>query len=311
MWLHLILLLLTVVTTTVAGAIMRIGGLFASPLPVYWYLLLHPSLIVEGLSFSIPLLCILGVHELGHYFACRHWNVRATLPYFIPVPYPPFLIGTAGAVIRIKSPIPNKKALMDIGAAGPIAGFVVAITVSLIGLTMSRPVPVGMLDEGGILFGDSLLFKGMVYLIFGKQQDVMLHPVAFAGWVGLLATFLNLLPIGQLDGGHITYALFRRGHFVIARMMTLFLMFLAVGGPLLNLGEFSAFWLLWAVLTFFLRRHPAPYDFFTPLDTRRKIIGYSCLAIFILCFILEPFQLVLPASSTPERTLAGMLAHLS
>ena len=154
--------------------------------------------------YSVPLLAILTAHEFGHYFACRYYNVDATLPYFIPAPLP--LTGTLGAVIRIREAFPSKRALFDIGVAGPIAGFVVLVPLLIWGISMST---VGPVPDGAIYFGEPLLWKLLEWAFFGfipAGSDVMLHPVGFAAWWGMLATALNLLPFGQLDGGHIMYA---------------------------------------------------------------------------------------------------------
>ncbi|MFN3740086.1 MAG: site-2 protease family protein, partial [Thermodesulfovibrionales bacterium] len=198
-WIHIILFLFTIITTLGAGAIWKGIDIFK-----------EPERIIEGWPFSLALLSILLSHEFSHYIASRLHRTKATLPYFIPAPT---AIGTFGAIIRMKSPITTRKALMDIGAAGPIAGFLMRIVATSVGLKLSDITKVE--DIKGIGFGTSLIFLILTRLTLGDIQDgyaVLLHPVAIAGWIGFLVTSLNLLPIGQLDGGHITYALFGRGH---------------------------------------------------------------------------------------------------
>ena len=201
MWLHALLFLLTVATTTWNGVYQyaafatEIGG------RVRFSLL---DLVVRGGWYSATILAILGCHELGHYFACRYYDVDASLPYFLPVPIT--LTGTLGAFIRIREPIPSKRMLFDIGIAGPIAGFVIAVPALFMGLAMSRLVPMPT-EFHGVSLGEPLLFKLASHTFFGTVPDgyyVNMHPMAFAAWFGLLATALNLFPIGQLDGGHIS-----------------------------------------------------------------------------------------------------------
>jgi len=273
--LHLGLFLATIFTTLFAGAIM--GG--GRP----W---INPGDILIGIPFSLTLMLILGTHEFGHYYFAQKHNVEATLPYFIPAPPFIFLIGTFGAFIKIKSPIYRKDALLQIGAAGPIAGFLVAVPALIIGLNLSTIVETVNVD-GAMLLGDSLIMKTITFIIYPQltpAQDIMLHPVAFAGWIGLLVTMLNLLPIGQLDGGHIAFALLGNKQHYLGKI-TLF--------ALLPLSYFSLNWLVWGVLILVLMRsakHPPIQDIKTPLSPNNKIVAYICLAIFILCFIPAPFQ---------------------
>ncbi|MFQ5585402.1 MAG: site-2 protease family protein, partial [Thermodesulfobacteriota bacterium] len=191
----------TVVTTLASGALQQGLDIFH-----------NPSTILQGYPFSIAIIAILGTHELGHFFASKRHRVVTTVPYFIPGPPLPPMVGTFGAVIRIKSPIVHRTALIDIGAAGPIAGFIVSIAVTVWGLALSPvlPAPSG---EGHIIFGSSLIFHALSFLVLGPipaGYDIFLHPVAFAGWIGFFITCMNLLPIGQLDGGHVLYALLRK-----------------------------------------------------------------------------------------------------
>ncbi len=269
---NLFLLGATVVTTTIAGAFWANVDLAAHPLQIY-----------RGFSFSVPLLAILGVHEMGHYLTSRRWGVKATLPYFIPAPS---LIGTFGAIIKMKSPIPHKRALVEIGAAGPIAGFVVAVIASLIGLKMSEAVPVSEV-KAGISLGEPLMFSIIYRVTMGQLPPgyhVILHPIAFAGWLGLFVTALNLLPIGQLDGGHITYALFGRRHTLIARLTFLGLLMLGIASQWFG-------WFLFATLAMLLGvKHPPPIDPYTPLDERGRKIGWFALLLFVLSFTPLPFK---------------------
>ena len=201
--LHLGLLLATVVTTIIAGALQQ----GVNPLET-------PELLSKGIPFSFTLLLILGAHEMGHYLVSRRHHLDVTLPYFIPAPPIPFIIGTFGAFIRIRSPIRDKRALLDVGCSGPLIGVLVSIPVILIGLKLSTVTVIGGGEET-LTLGEPLLFKLLSWLALGPmtpEQNVILHPVAFAGWIGLLVTALNLLPVGQLDGGHVAYALFPDYH---------------------------------------------------------------------------------------------------
>ncbi|MDO9532168.1 MAG: site-2 protease family protein [Deltaproteobacteria bacterium] len=273
--LHLGLLLATVVTTVIAGALQQ----GVNPLET-------PELLYTGIPFSFTLLLILGAHEMGHYLVSRRHHLDVTLPYFIPAPPIPFIIGTFGAFIRIRSPIRDKRALLDVGCSGPLIGVLVAIPVILIGLKLSTVTVIGGGEET-ITLGEPLLFKLLSWLALGPmtpEENVILHPVAFAGWIGLLVTALNLLPVGQLDGGHVAYALFPEYHRYISLGM---LGLLVVCGVIFWQG-----WLLWAVLLVFLGwRHPPPYQFWVPLDRRRRVLGIITIVVFGLTFSPAPFVL--------------------
>lgn len=270
------LFVLTVLTTLVAGAFLAGGNPFA-----------RPQDIVLGFTFCIPLLSILGVHEMGHYTAARRNHVEVTPPYFIPAPPLGLSIGTFGAFIKIKSPLPHRDALLEIGAAGPIAGALVAIPVLVIGLTMSAVQPV--LPGEGFQFrlGEPLLLKAASRLVFGAiplGHDIVLHPVAFAGWLGLFVTAINLIPSGQLDGGHIAYALFGGRYEKVSRLIPFLL------APL---GLLWTGWFVWAALLLFLgTRHPRPLFEGIPLSPGRRAIGYAAGLLFLLCFTPAPFTLV-------------------
>ena len=271
-WVNIVLFVLTLFSTLAVGAVQEGVNIFVQPWMIY-----------KGLPFSLSIMFILLVHEMGHYFASKLHNVEATLPYFIPFPS---LIGTMGAVIRIKSPIPTRKALMDIGAAGPIAGMLVALPLTFIGLKLSSVVPTQGLP-GSFQLGNSLLFQFLSWLALGNLppgHDVVLHPIAFAGWIGFFITALNLLPIGQLDGGHVAYAMLGKNHKYLAWGMW---------GALIAGGIFWAGWWLWAVLVLvFGIKHPPPLAATVRLDPKRKAIGWICLALFVLTLVPVPFSVM-------------------
>ena len=267
---NFLLFVVTLVTTTAAGA--ANDGIPLSEFPSHWRV---------GLPFSLTLMTILLAHEMGHYLVARRHGVRVTLPYFLPGP--PFLTGTFGAFIRMKSPPPTRRVLFDIGAAGPWAGFCVAVPAVLYGLSRSEIRPIPPTFEG-LEFGDSLLFKMLARLMFGRIPhgfDIMLDPIALAGWFGLFVTVLNLLPVGQLDGGHVIYAMFGRRHRWIARA---FLVITVAIGFLGWLG-----WFLWAALMLFVGvDHPRTIDHEVELDGFRRFAGWMTLAVFVLTFIPVP-----------------------
>jgi membrane-associated protease RseP (regulator of RpoE activity) len=287
-WLHVLLLLLTILTSTIVGS--RIQFNFAHDLPTFdlnrdWSVFFtfwrNPAALLDGLPFSLTLITILLAHEFGHYLACVYYDVAATLPFFIPAPTP---IGTFGAFIRIKSAIYSKRVLFDVGIAGPIAGFIFLLPALSIGLAFSKVVPgINHQTSSTVLtFGvppviwvlERLIYPGVI------PADIYLHPVARAGWVGVFATALNLLPVGQLDGGHILYALSGERHRWISRA---FIALLVPAGLFFWQG-----WLMWAVLLFlFARRHPAIFDL-ADIGPERVRLGILALAMFLLCFMLAP-----------------------
>jgi membrane-associated protease RseP (regulator of RpoE activity) len=283
-WLHALLLAATLLSTTIVGAGMAHS--FAQNQPVdfgenlagYLRMWHEPSYLLAGLPYSLTLLTILLAHEFGHFLTARYYLVDASLPFFIPFPS---LIGTMGAFIRIRSAILSKRVLFDIGIAGPIAGFVALVSPLIAGVALSKVVP-GIGRSGELAFGTPLILRLMEWFRFPgvAVSDIYLHPVARAAWVGLLATALNLLPIGQLDGGHILYA------FLGERTRYLSRVFIFI---LVLMGMFIAYsWLFWAALLFFFgMRHPAIVDP-NPLGRFRTGLAVAALAILILSFTMAP-----------------------
>ncbi len=274
LWVHVLLFILTVLTTLFAGALHAGVNVFK-----------YPQQIWKGIPFSASLLAILGTHEMGHYLLAKWHRVRATLPYFIPFPHP--LFGTLGAVIRIKSPIPSRNALMDIGAAGPIFGFIVAIPLAIVGIHLSKAVPEDAF-RGGLLIGDPLIFRLIVHFVKGgvpEGYQILLHPIGFAAWIGFFVTALNLIPIAQLDGGHILYAVLGPKQKLAS---------IIVFAALVGLGFVWAGWWTWAffILIFLRFGHPAPLNQVSRLDGRRKWVGLLALIIFILTFVPVPLSYV-------------------
>ncbi len=286
-WLHGLLLILTLLTTTAMGA--RLALNYQENLPAFseqdWSALLrlirNPGLLSLGLPFSLTLLAILMAHELGHYFACLHYRIDASPPYFLPAPT---LIGTLGAFIRIRSPIYTRHILFDVGIAGPLAGFLFVLPALAIGLAYSKVIP-GIATEGDLVFGAPLMQRLMEAIVFPgvRSSDIYLHPVSRAAWVGLLATALNLLPIGQLDGGHILYSFIGERHRLLSKIFV---------AALVPLGlAFSYSWLLWALLLIlFGMRHPVIYDD-APVGQGRWLLGLLALLIFVLSFTPAPIAL--------------------
>jgi membrane-associated protease RseP (regulator of RpoE activity) len=243
----------------------------------------HPSLLLSGLPFAATLLTILLAHELGHYFACRHHHIHSTYPFFIPAPT---LIGTFGAFILIRSPIRSSRALFDVGASGPLVGFLFAIPALAYGVLHSKVIPsIGTDGSADIIFGVPLALKLMTAIVQPNAQatDLLLHPVGRAAWVGLFATALNLLPVGQLDGGHIVRSVSPRAHRWISLLLPL---------ALIPLGFFVwKGWYFWAALLIGLRffRMAPIYDP-TPLDPDRRFGAVIALAVFLLCFMANPLR---------------------
>ncbi|MDZ7637612.1 MAG: site-2 protease family protein [Bryobacterales bacterium] len=282
--LHGLLFLLTIASASLVGAGFQASFdanqpaiLLDRDLAYYEQVWRQPSLLWNGLTYSLTLLTILLAHEFGHYFACVYYRINASLPFFLPAPT---FIGTLGAFIRIRQPIGSRRELFDIGVAGPIAGFIFVIPALLIGVSLSKVIP-GIGHQGDLVFGTPPLLHYVQMLLFPgvSERDILLHPMARAGLVGLLATALNLLPVGQLDGGHIVYAFLPRAHRWISRGFVFLL---------LPLGFLWEGWFFWAALLFiFGLKHPPVYDLEDPGFPRRRV-GLVALAIFLLCFTPTP-----------------------
>jgi membrane-associated protease RseP (regulator of RpoE activity) len=305
---HSALFLLTFVTTTFAGILIAAPAV-DPPAPVasgilgyvlyvpkyYWRIvaallsqaIADPNLVKSGLIFSTALLTILMAHEMGHYLACRYYGVRATLPFFIPAP-PLFLTGTFGAFIKMKSPIPSRRALFDIGLAGPLAGFVALLPIALGGLLILHPAP--PLKGEGIVFNDPLLFQIIAKLTGANLVNASPNPFYMAAWIGLLVTSLNLMPVGQLDGGHGTLAVFgQRAHKVIGRLAFVTVAVMSVLGFIWH-GSPSGF-LYTVLLAVMLNvRHPAPEEM-EPLGRARMAVAIITLIVFALSFVPFPITI--------------------
>ena len=258
---------------------------------ILFLLTIGSTIFVGGFLYSLAIMTILLAHEMGHYLMTRKYGIPSTLPFFIPFPMEPF--GTFGAIIKMKGVIINKRALFDIGVAGPLCGFAVALPFIIAGILLSK-VQVVIGGEHYRRLGDPLLFTILQSIFIGeipRGLDLVLHPFAYAGWVGLFVTALNLLPVGQLDGGHVVYAVFGNKSKWVSRVSIALLALLAI--------FYNPGWLtLVILLLIFGRRHPQPYDTETPLDSKRKFIACIVLVIFILSFIPAPF---------PEMSTANIL----
>jgi len=291
-WLNGLLFVLTVLSTCFVGLGWSASYLFfesgANPVAEAGRALGDPRVFPLSALYAAVLMTILVGHELGHYLTCRRYDVAATLPYFIPAPT---LIGTLGAFIRIKSPIYYKRQLFDIGANGPLIGFFLALPALVAGLAFSRVtayVPTGDV----ITFGEPLLFKLLSALFFGQTPEgsaLVLHPVGFAGWVGIMVTSFNLIPFGQLDGGHISYALLGRKARLVSQGVVAIFVVMGV--------FFWAGWFLWAAVMLFFEfkskfrlRHPPVFDEDAPLGPKRRFLSVLVILIFILSFIPDPVK---------------------
>ncbi|MEO0115601.1 MAG: site-2 protease family protein [candidate division WOR-3 bacterium] len=269
---NIILFLATIITTLFVGSINHGGNPFV-----------RLADLILGVPFSLSIILILGSHELGHYIVARRQGVDASLPYFLPIPHP--LVGTMGAFIRIKSSIPNRNALVKVGIAGPLVGFAVCLPVTILGLKLSTIKAVGDTKDS-IALGSSLLFHILSKLFFRyvpDGYDIMLHPIAFAGWLGFFVTALNLIPVGQLDGGHIAYAVLGR----LRKIITIIVI-----ATMLLLGLLWPGWYFWAMVAIlFGLHHPKPVDDSTPLGTKEKVLAIIALLILILTFIPVPIPI--------------------
>jgi membrane-associated protease RseP (regulator of RpoE activity) len=306
---HIGLFIVTFVTATLAGVKWTTGQF-----PPYEF-----SMIAKGLPYSISILLIITFHEFGHYFAAKYHKVRATLPYYIPfppIPFFPFNFGTFGAVIRTKSPIYSKKLMFDIGIAGPLSGFIVCLAILIYGFTHIPSIdyllqihpdyfdPEYGKHGLGLILGDSILFSFFKYIFvdpktfFPPMSEVYHYPYLFAGWFGLLITSMNMIPVGQLDGGHISYTMFgNKKHFEISSIATVVLAVLGFTGTIsellkLNFGLGCSCWLLWAFILYFIIKikHP-PVSDNLPLDKKRMFLGYVSFFIFVVSFSPTPLVL--------------------
>ncbi len=292
----LLLFLLTVVSTLFVGLHLTLAYQQNQPPyteSIYSFEIFHrvgedPVLLLQGWPFAVTLLGILLAHELGHYFACRYYGIVASYPYFLPAPT---LIGTLGAFIRIESPIVNRRALFDVGISGPLVGFVLAVPALAIGVALSKVHPAA-LEQSAIVFGNPPLFWLFAKLFWhGVPADhLMLHPIGRAAWVGLFATALNLLPVGQLDGGHIVYALAREKHRLLSRSFLTTLLLAGLFGFYYPDTIWPG-WLIWGGLLLLIgMRHPAVLDPGPPLDRSRRWVAACGLGVFLLCFTPVPFH---------------------
>lgn len=287
-WLNIILFIATLFSTFFVGITWSLSFKYAdvfsqSPqIDLNVKVFEDPQIISLSIVYAIVLIGILLGHELGHFLACQYYKIDATLPYFIPAPT---LIGTLGAFIKIKSPITRKQQLFDIGIAGPLVGFILSVPTLIYGLSLSRAVP-AIPREGSLIFGEPLILKivgSMIFKNIPPDFDVILHPVAFAGWVGIFVTALNLFPIGQLDGGHISYALLGPKSRNLAKLFLGIFIFMAI--------FFWIGWFIWVFIIFLMGlRHPRVLDEETPLSPRRKFLGFVVFIIFILSFIPDPIK---------------------
>ena len=289
-WLHLTLFLLTLLSTVLIGADQHL--LFVSDIGRIPVEISTVQYVLGGLWYSATILLILGAHELGHYLACRYYQVDASLPFFIPMPL--MLTGTLGAFIKIREPIPTKRMLFDIGIAGPLAGFVFAVPALFVGIALSKVVrspEMAALPPGMIVLelGEPLLYKAATWLMWGTIPDGMsldMHPMAFAAWFGLFATAVNLFPIGQLDGGHIAYAVLGRRSTAVT---------IASLCAAISLTYVSSFWVVWTVLLVVMTlmmgpRHPRTIDEDVPIDRTRKWLAAVAVVIFAACFSHNPIE---------------------
>ncbi len=299
-WINLILAVLTLFSVLFVGAQMAIGAIYAEdPARAEAMMQSTGTFLAEiwrGYPYAISLSLIWGAHELGHYFAARAHKHSVSLPYFIPLPFG--IVGTMGAFIRLREPMRNRKVLMDMGAAGPLAGMVFAVPILFIGLATS---PINLIQPGGLLEGNSVFYALAKIITFGQflpngMQDVYVNQLAWAGWVGLLVTGLNLLPVGQLDGGHVLYSLLGER----AKLA-----YYPVIGTMIVLALISQVWVLWVLLLLLLGRvHATPLDTITPLDNRRRYVAIFTLILFIFIFVPIPLSENNAVGETvPENTV--------
>jgi membrane-associated protease RseP (regulator of RpoE activity) len=277
-WINIALLIATIITTTIVGAMLYNVNPFAAPLDIW-----------KGLPFSAAIMLVLGSHELSHYFASRRHGVDSTLPYFIPFPLPP--IGTMGAVIRQKGPVPTRQALFDVGISGPLVGMLVAIVVTVVGLMLPLQANPGI-SAMGISPNAPLLFGFLISVFHPGAAVASVDPIAFAGWVGMLVTMLNLIPVGQLDGGHISRAILGQFSDRISKVIPICLMMIGLYGTFIRHQD-GELWILWGLLTSFMSAaaHPKPTDDVQKVGTPRIAVACVTLVLALLCFTPFPFAL--------------------
>jgi membrane-associated protease RseP (regulator of RpoE activity) len=287
--LNVLLFLLTVGTTLITGTYMMLSYEATSSVPntvgFLNQILNHPSLLHKGIAYAGAIMLILLAHEMGHYIACQYYGINATLPFFIPAPIA--ITGTFGAFIRIRSSFPNRRALFDVGLAGPIAGFVFLIPFLFFGVKWSSQVPATVNPADVINFGEPLIFRIFAKLL--SKNDIFLHPTGFAAWFACLATSLNLLPIAQLDGGHVSYAVFGKRAYVITWIFFSAIIGLAIFGFTKSWIS-GAQWLFYAVMLLVLKfiagfRHPPTLNDDQPIGLARKIWAVIALIVFVLTFM--------------------------
>lgn len=277
-WINAVLAVATFLSTMFTGALLSGVDIFASPLEVY-----------RGLPFAIAIMLVLGSHELGHYFVSRKYGVDASLPYFIPFPLSP--IGTMGAIIRQKGPVPTRKALFDIGIAGPITGLIMSIGVTIVGLMLPAPA----IDPSATMafqVQTPLLFDFLAWIIHPGTSLESVNPIAFAGWVGMLVTVLNMLPVGQLDGGHISRAIFGKLSDVISRIMPLVLLCFGFYGTFV-MNQPAEIWIFWGLLASLIgsSAHPRPTDDTQKIGVPRTILAAATFGLTLLCFAPFPISM--------------------
>jgi len=287
-WVNVLLLIATIITTVLTGSLLYMGYLTLWDIQNPMDVLLPENLLNGALLFALPLMCILFIHEMGHYFISKKHGISTSLPFFLPIPpiLPYFNIGTFGALISSHEPMPNKKALFDVGLAGPLAGFLVAIPVTAIGIATAKiveiPQNIADLPSGTVIYNSSLLIEilSRIMLDIPKGFTIDMNPILFAGWVGLLITSINLFPAGQLDGGHIFRAVFGDKQKYFAWAAVFIMIFTG--------------WVFFALLIIFLMGtwHPPPLNDDTKLDMKRKMLFFLAILILILCYIPYPFSIV-------------------
>jgi len=283
-WVNISLLIATIITTSLTGSILYMGYNDIWNIPRIMDVFMPENLFNGILLFAFPLMSILFVHEMGHYFISKKHGIATSLPFFIPIPpiVPSFNIGTFGALISSRDPMPNRKALFDVGISGPLAGFIVAVPVTIIGIMYSHPAPLMEPVAGEVILGGSILFTflstNILNISAGTPIDLSL--IAFAGWVGLLITSINLLPAGQLDGGHIFRAFLGEKQKWAGWIAVMIMIFTG--------------WLFFAIIIMFMMgmRHPPPLNDTTPLDVKRKLLFFIAIIILIVCYIPYPIYIV-------------------